>query len=377
MPVEAAGFVAELNASNPPSGDPVGQGDDHIRLLKDVLKATFPNASSAVYFPDIVASQTANFSILDQTDSGKVYPCNAQGGSFTATLPAAPTDRTSVTIIKTDYSLSTVTVAGNGKLLNGRTSLVLTKGGQRCRLQYSSVLGAWLAELDAVVATGLLVPSGASSLEDHVIADGVKTVGSVSSLGTVAGIQYQALFEHLWNSYANGVCAVSSGRGLSARADWNANKTITVPNLKGKAIFGRSNMAGSAEVLTIFDATTVGNTGGADQFEMARNQLPDEEIEVTVEMDGEHHHLLFSADPATNSQITTADQYALIRADGSADERNYAMARHANNSEPTLGRDKDSGEHDHAAAIDSLAGGDQEPINNMPPAFIANIFLTV
>lgn len=48
MAIEAAAFISDLNSSNPPGSDPVGQADDHIRLLKSVLKATFPNITGAV-----------------------------------------------------------------------------------------------------------------------------------------------------------------------------------------------------------------------------------------------------------------------------------------------------------------------------------------
>lgn len=41
MPVEAASFIDDLNPSNPGASDGLGQGDDHIRLIKSAVKATF------------------------------------------------------------------------------------------------------------------------------------------------------------------------------------------------------------------------------------------------------------------------------------------------------------------------------------------------
>lgn len=43
MALETASFISGLNASNPAGPDRLMQGDDHIRLIKAVLKATFPN----------------------------------------------------------------------------------------------------------------------------------------------------------------------------------------------------------------------------------------------------------------------------------------------------------------------------------------------
>lgn len=46
--LEAATYISDLNAANPVNGDSVSQGDDHIRLVKSTLQATFPNISGAV-----------------------------------------------------------------------------------------------------------------------------------------------------------------------------------------------------------------------------------------------------------------------------------------------------------------------------------------
>jgi len=49
MGLESASFLNGLVTTNPVSGDGVAQGDDHFRLLKAVLKASFPNITAARY----------------------------------------------------------------------------------------------------------------------------------------------------------------------------------------------------------------------------------------------------------------------------------------------------------------------------------------
>jgi len=49
MAIESAVYVQDLDANGPPATDFVSEGDDHLRLLKAVLKTTFPDATSAVY----------------------------------------------------------------------------------------------------------------------------------------------------------------------------------------------------------------------------------------------------------------------------------------------------------------------------------------
>lgn len=58
MGLEAASFVNDLNTANPAGGDGKSQGDDHIRLLKTALKATFPLAIGARKFSDVDAGAT-------------------------------------------------------------------------------------------------------------------------------------------------------------------------------------------------------------------------------------------------------------------------------------------------------------------------------
>lgn len=49
MGLEAATYISQLNPTNPVGAvDPVGQGDDHLRLIKSVLQASFPNINGAV-----------------------------------------------------------------------------------------------------------------------------------------------------------------------------------------------------------------------------------------------------------------------------------------------------------------------------------------
>ena len=48
MGLESVTFIADLNTAWPLATDPVRQGDDHLRLLKTVLQANFPNLGNSV-----------------------------------------------------------------------------------------------------------------------------------------------------------------------------------------------------------------------------------------------------------------------------------------------------------------------------------------
>lgn len=63
------------------------------------------------------------------------------------------------------------------------------------------------------------------------------TLGNAASGGTTrANADTINLFTLLWTNYADAQCPVSGGRGVSAAADFAANKTIQLPLMLGRAL---------------------------------------------------------------------------------------------------------------------------------------------
>jgi hypothetical protein len=48
MALETATYIDGLNASNPAASDAISSADDHMRLIKSTIKATFPNITGPV-----------------------------------------------------------------------------------------------------------------------------------------------------------------------------------------------------------------------------------------------------------------------------------------------------------------------------------------
>lgn len=48
MALESGTYIDSLNVANPVSTDALAQADDHLRLIKSTIKATFPNLTGAV-----------------------------------------------------------------------------------------------------------------------------------------------------------------------------------------------------------------------------------------------------------------------------------------------------------------------------------------
>ena len=49
MALESGSFIEDLTITNPPGTDGKNQGDDHLRLIKKVVKATFPGMTGAAW----------------------------------------------------------------------------------------------------------------------------------------------------------------------------------------------------------------------------------------------------------------------------------------------------------------------------------------
>lgn len=96
MSVETATYINQLNAAWPQSTDFLSEGDNHIRLSKDVLKKTFPNVAGAVTPTHTELNSLAGLTggtiqsqLAGKADiSGETYT-GAHVFTGTVTLPAA------------------------------------------------------------------------------------------------------------------------------------------------------------------------------------------------------------------------------------------------------------------------------------------------
>ena len=120
---------------------------------------------------------------------------------------------------------------------------------------------------------------GTAAPAGWVLASG-RTIGSAASAATErANADCQALFTLLWNSFADAQAAVSGGRGASAAADWAANKTIALPDLRGRVVAGKDDMGGSAAGRMTsggagVNGTVMGASGGAQTHTLTTNEMP-------------------------------------------------------------------------------------------------------
>jgi microcystin-dependent protein len=126
MPLETAAFISGLVSSNPASSDGLNQADDHLRLIKSTVKATFPNIAGAVTASDTqlntllsqllgTTAYTAplgtvgapSYSFLGDTDTGWYSP-----GANQAALAVGGANALTVAADKTATFAGAVTATG-------------------------------------------------------------------------------------------------------------------------------------------------------------------------------------------------------------------------------------------------------------------------
>jgi len=150
---------------------------------------------------------------------------------------------------------------------------------------------------NALLTTGdIKARYGTGSLSGFVRCNG-RTIGSGSSGATErANADAQDLFEYLWAADAN--LTVSGGRSGSANTDFLADKTIALPDLRGRVLAGMDDMGATAAsrlTATYFGAaaTALGAVGGGESHTLLDTELPSHRHTVegdTTEENSNHTH---------------------------------------------------------------------------------------
>lgn len=131
MALESATYLNSLDPTWPVTGDQLAQGDDHIRLLKAVLKATFAGLAGPL---GRVVAKSGDFTPALTENWCTFVPTAA----LTATLPVLSgcPDGTVFRFLAQGYAITVA--AGSGNTVEGAASVVLAAGSNALLVKQSS-----------------------------------------------------------------------------------------------------------------------------------------------------------------------------------------------------------------------------------------------
>jgi microcystin-dependent protein len=166
--------------------------------------------------------------------------------------------------------------------------------------------GGGTVDPTTILATGDIKSAyGTSVLSGWVRANG-RTIGSATSGATErANADTQALFVYLWGT--DGSLAVSGGRGASAAADWAANKTIALPDFRGRVLAGFDDMGSSAAgrlTTATMSGVGIGAVGGAETRTLTLAQIPSHTHANTLTDPGHVHGEIATASPGGSFTVS-------------------------------------------------------------------------
>lgn len=383
MGLEVGTFVEDLVVTNPPGGDSKSQGDDHLRLIKNVLRNTFKRATKAVSFPGSI-SKTANYTVL-ATDDNLTILCDTTA-SFTLTLPVLALGDAGwqIYVVKTTLDANPVFIAPPSGLINGFSKV-------RRSVEFVSTRVLWTGGI--FVATRPFGDPIGASVDYH---------GSTLPNG------------YLW---ADGA-AFSAANFVELNAKLGGTNA---PDLRGRASFGRDDMGvGAANRLTAaaisgITGTTLGSSGGAETNTLTAAQLAQHSHGITqtahshgagtfgADSAGAHQHDAFIRDPghthsisalgssgANASGATPGGTFTVTTETGQPKTPNQAGTAGTGirvntlaNGTGTDDKTASAGAHTHTVSGTSSTASatvsvDNSPVatttahNNMPPGYIVN-----
>ena len=257
MALESGNYIDDLVITNPTASDPISQGDDHLQLIKKVVKQSFPSVDGAVHaiHPSATApatSLTAGLVWFDTT--ANVLKIRNEANDAWVELAVSIITSNSV-----DVNAGTV----DGAVIGGATPAAITGTTLTGNTSLALATGATVTGVDnATLATGsatLLATQGAikTYVDAQLTAEDLDFQGD-SGTGAV-DLDSQTLDI----AGGSGITTTASGQTLTVAGD------DATTSAKGVASFSSDNFGVSSGAVTIKDGGVV----NAELADMAANTV--------------------------------------------------------------------------------------------------------
>lgn len=205
-----------------------------------------------------------------------------------------------------------------------------------------------------------------------------RTIGSATSGASErANADTEALFTHIYGEFSDTLAPVSGGRGANASTDFAANKTITLPDCRGRTLAGLDDMGGAASgrltTATVALPTTLGGTGGLQThtLTLAESAAHDHGAGSAASAGGAHTHLIARSSTGNGSLNGATEVLETGGTIGSAD--NYQLTGAAGLVHDTGLTSSTDISHTHTVTVPSAGGGTAHL--NLQPTYLATLYV--
>ena len=225
MGVETATFISQLSATNPLATDPISEGDDQIRLVKDVLQKQFTSLGAAavtttageVNILDGVTATYAELNYLDittlgQSEQSKVLTADANGD---------------VTIEDGAFDFDVASHDGTNGLLLGGTLVTATATELNLIDGYTGTT----AELNTLDVT----TQGTAEASKVVTSDGSLVTNFADGVVQRPELKDYSETKVALSAAASVTCDISTGNVFTLTADQNTTFVFSNPSPTGKS----------------------------------------------------------------------------------------------------------------------------------------------
>jgi len=296
MALESSTYINGLVATNPTSSDNISDGDNHIRLLKSTIKATFPNVTGAVSgtHTAINSAVTEANDATNANTASKIVKRDGSGNFSAGTITAALSgNATTATTLQTARTIGGVSFDGSANInlpgvnttgdqnTTGRANTALHWSTARTITLGGDLSGSVSIRGDANVT---LTAAVADDSHNHTISnvDGLQTAldGKVDDSQVLTNVPAGAVFTDTNTTYSVGngglteinftsalnskLAGIESGakgdqtateiRSLLTTVD-GSGSGIDADQIDGKHIAVVSSMPGSPDANTIYFVT--------------------------------------------------------------------------------------------------------------------------
>lgn len=248
MALETGTYISDLVATNPTATDLKSQGDDHIRLLKSTIKASFPNVTGAATPTHNELNYVAGVTSAIQTQINAKAPTASP--TFTG-VPSAPTATTgtNTTQIATTAFVTQTAFASTLPNQTGNNGKLLTTDGSTA---------SWTAALatGTVTSVGVSAPGLFTVTNSPVTGSGTLTLSySGTALPSANGGTGQTSYTIGDILYASGTSALSKLAGVAVGSALLSAGTGTAP------VWGAVPLGGGSQAVSGTLAVGNGGTG--------------------------------------------------------------------------------------------------------------------